>query len=181
MEGYILKRIYITGYRSFELAIFQENDPKITVIKNILKRELIALLEDGLEWLLLSGNLGVEYWAFEVAHELKETYPDFSIGLFLPFMNFGDQWNDKNKEKLLGMQAKVDYVNTVSHKPYETPQQLKNHTHFLLQQTMGCLLVYDEEFPGKTEYFLKDARKHSETKAYTVLQLTMDDLQYYED
>lgn len=176
-----MKRIYITGYRSFELAIFQEKDPKITIIKNVLKKELRHLLENGLEWLLLSGNLGVEQWAFEVAMELKEDYPDFSIGIFLPFEGFGDQWNEKNKGALLTMLNKADYVNRVSHKPYESPQQLKNHTHFLLNQTMGCLLIYDEEFPGKTSYFLKDAKKHSEGEQYTILQITMDDLQHSQD
>lgn len=176
-----MKRIYLSGYRSFELAIFQDNDPKIKIIKNVLTRELTALLENGLEWLILSGNLGVEFWAFEVALELKESYPDFSIAVFLPFANFGDQWNDKNKEKLTALKLKADYVNTVSHHPYESPQQLKNHTAFLLKQTMGTLLVYDEEFPGKTSYFLKDARNYAESHDYHVQQVTMDDLQYYEE
>lgn len=181
LEARQVKRIYLTGYRSFELAVFQENDPKIKVIKNILKRELTGLIENGLEWLILSGNLGIEFWAFEVALELKVDYPDFSIGVFFPFADFGQQWNDKNKEKLTIMTAKADYVNHVSQKPYDSPQQLKNHTQFLLNKTMGCLLVYDEEFPGKTSYFFNDAKKHAENHEYQVLQITMDDLQYYED
>lgn len=176
-----MKRIYLTGYRSFELAIFQETDPKITIIKNMLKKELTNLLENGLEWLLLSGNLGVEQWAFEVAKELKEIYPDFKVGLFLPFEGFGEQWNEKNKNSLNTMINQCDYVNTVSHKPYESPQQLKNHTHFLLQQTMGALLIYDDEFPGKTSYFLQDAKKYSETEQYLIMQVTMDDLQHSQD
>ncbi len=32
------KVIYVSGYRSFELGVFKENDPKIQVVKNVLKR-----------------------------------------------------------------------------------------------------------------------------------------------
>ncbi|MFZ2671464.1 MAG: SLOG family protein, partial [Enterococcus aquimarinus] len=48
----------------------------------------------------------------------------------------------------------------------------------------ACLLIYDEEFKGKTEYFLKDARKFQERHAYQILQITMDDLEnaiYFSD
>ena len=57
------KVIYVSGYRSFELGVFKENDPKIQVVKNVLKKELRQLAEEGLEWVLVSGNLGVELWA----------------------------------------------------------------------------------------------------------------------
>ncbi|HAX1172564.1 TPA: DUF1273 family protein, partial [Enterococcus faecium] len=50
------KVIYVSGYRSFELGVFKENDPKIQVVKNVLKKELHQLAEEGLEWVLVSGN-----------------------------------------------------------------------------------------------------------------------------
>lgn len=59
------KVIYVSGYRSFELGVFKENDPKIQVVKNVLKKELHQLAEEGLEWVLVSGNLGVELWAVQ--------------------------------------------------------------------------------------------------------------------
>ena len=37
------KVIYVSGYRSFELGVFKENDPKIQVVKNVLKKELHIL------------------------------------------------------------------------------------------------------------------------------------------
>ena len=58
------------------------------------------------------------------------------------------------KKKQLAEQL-ADYVEAVSHQPYQSPSQLKNHTRFILEHTVGCLLIYDEEFPGKTKYFLK--------------------------
>lgn len=32
-----MKRAWITGYRSYELNIFKDNDPKVQVIKEVLK------------------------------------------------------------------------------------------------------------------------------------------------
>ena len=71
------KTLYVTGYRSFELGIFQGKDPKITVIK-MSKKELASYIETGVEWILISGNLGVELWTAEVVGELKRNIQKFS-------------------------------------------------------------------------------------------------------
>ena len=95
-----LKVMYISGYRSFELGVFKENDPKITVIKKVLKKEIQQLVEEGLEWVLTSGNLGIETWVTEVVAELKQEYPELKLGIIYPFKEFGNNWNENNQEKL---------------------------------------------------------------------------------
>jgi len=94
----MIKTLYVTGYRSFELGIFQGKDPKITVIKNVLKKELASYIETGVEWILISGNLGVELWTAEVVGELKTEYPEVQLGLLYPFKDFGNNWNEQNRE-----------------------------------------------------------------------------------
>ncbi len=138
------KVIYVSGYRSFELGVFKENDPKIQVVKNVLKKELHQLAEEGLEWVLVSGNLGVELWAVQIVAELKEEYPELSLGILYPFSDFGNNWNEGNQEKKQLAEQLADYVEAVSHQPYQSPSQLKNHTRFILEHTVGCLLIYDE-------------------------------------
>lgn len=32
-----IQRLYVTGYQSYELGIFNEKDPRVKVIKNVLK------------------------------------------------------------------------------------------------------------------------------------------------
>ncbi len=90
-----VKTLYVTGYKSFEIGAFQDNDPKITVIKNVLKKEIMGYLDTGLEWVLVSGNLGTEIWAAEVVAELKNDYPELMLGLIYPFKDFGNNWNEK--------------------------------------------------------------------------------------
>lgn len=172
-----IKTIYVSGYRSFEIGVFQEKDPKIEIIKNVLKKELLAYLDAGLEWVLVSGNLGVELWTAETIGELKNDYPDLKLGLIFPFKDFGSNWNEKNQLALEKIKSLADYVNSVSHQVYKTPAQLKAHTTFLLEHTGGSLLVYDKEYEGKTSFFLRDAEAFSERFSYDIRLITMDDLQ----
>ncbi|MBO0468955.1 DUF1273 domain-containing protein [Enterococcus sp. DIV0242_7C1] len=172
-----VKTLYVTGYKSFEIGVFQDNDPKIIVIKNVLKREIMGFLDAGLEWVLVSGNLGTEIWAAEVVAELKNDYPELKLGVIYPFKEFGSNWNEKNQTNLEKIERLADFVDSVSHQPYQSPAQLKMHTRFLLEHTGASLLIYDQEYPGKTEYFLKDATLFSEQYPYEIRLITMDDLQ----
>ncbi|MBP2098033.1 DUF1273 domain-containing protein [Enterococcus rivorum] len=172
-----IKTIYVSGYRSFEMGIFKEKDPKIEIIKNSLKKEIISYIEMGLEWVLVSGNLGVELWAAEVVGELKNDFPELKLGIIFPFKGFGNNWNEKNQHSLEKVKALADYVNSVSHQPYQSPAQLKGHTTFLLEHTGGSLLVYDKDYEGKTLFFLREAERFSERFSYDIRLITMDDLQ----
>ncbi len=177
-----IKTLLLTGYRSYELGIFQEKDAKIAIIKKAIKNNLIQYVDSGLEWVLIGGNLGVEMWGAEVINELKIDYPQLHLGVIFPFAEFGEQWNEANQEKLVHLKQEADYVEAVSHKPYQNPQQLQNHTNFLLQHSDGILAVFDPEFPGKPKYLLDAAEKMTENNEYLIHLITMDDLQntFYE-
>ncbi|GAA3327349.1 hypothetical protein GCM10020331_066930 [Ectobacillus funiculus] len=47
---------------------------------------MTAFLEEGLEWVLISGQLGVELWTAEVVFELQMEYPDLKLAVFTPFL-----------------------------------------------------------------------------------------------
>lgn len=67
-----MHRLWISGYRSYELNVFGDKDPKIAVIKYALKNYLVNLLEEGqLDWIITGANLGVEQWSAEVGIELR--------------------------------------------------------------------------------------------------------------
>ncbi|MFV0560549.1 MAG: DUF1273 domain-containing protein [Enterococcus sp.] len=171
------KVIYVSGYRNYEIGVFKDKDPKIEVIKNVLKSELQNFIEEGTEWILISGNLGVELWTAEVVAELKTDYPEVKLGIIYPFAEFGAQWNEQNLAKKALAEQVADYCASVSKHPYQTPQQLKNHTNFLLEHTDGALLIYDEEYEGKPTFFFRDATNYLEQNEYDLRLISMDDLQ----
>ena len=58
--------ILVTGYKSFELGIFQDKDERISVIKKAIRHDLIRYFEEGIDWLIFMGNLGFEYWLYKL-------------------------------------------------------------------------------------------------------------------
>ncbi|TLG81347.1 DUF1273 domain-containing protein [Vagococcus zengguangii] len=172
-----LKTLYVSGYRTFELGIFKDKDPKIVIIKKALKKQLIMYCESGLEWVIVSGNLGCEFWATEVVGELKTEGYDLKLGLITPYTDFEKKWNEANQHKFMQMSQLADYQNSVSHEPYQHPSQLKNHSRFILDHTDATLLVYDRDYPGKSEFFLKEIERFINNNEYLIDLIDMFSLQ----
>lgn len=173
----MIKNMLISGYRSFELNVFKDDDPKIAVVKNCLKLTLIPLIEEGTEWFLVGGQLGVETWGAEVVLELKSLYPNIKLALITAHEGFGNNWKEEKREKLLQIKNQADYVNSTSHHSYENPNQLRNHQAFMLNHTEGAVLVYDVEYPGKTQYLHKEILRLKEQENYELVSIDFDMLQ----
>ena len=68
----------IMGYSNFDLGVFNEKDIRLKIIKKAIRRDLESLAEEGINWLVFTGNLGFESWVLDVANEMKEEY-DFNL------------------------------------------------------------------------------------------------------
>ena len=159
-----MKRVWVTGYRSYELNIFKDNDPKVQVIKEVLKNYLRAQLElnDDEFWVITGPQMGTERWGLEAALELQADFPQLKTALMFPFAEFGKQWNENNQLKLTSITQQVDFFANVSDKPYQSPQQLRNYLQFMLTHTDEAFLLYDPEYQGKTKYDYEIIQKYKE-------------------
>ena len=72
--------LLVTGYKSFELGIFKDKDPKVTIIKKAIKRDLKRFLDDGVDWMIFTGNLGFEFCSQRTSKRLF-----FEVSDPLPF------------------------------------------------------------------------------------------------
>ena len=70
----MIKTIYVTGYKSFELNIFKDDAPEVNYLKKFIEHKLNQLIEEGLEWVLIQGQMGIELWTAEVVLELNESH-----------------------------------------------------------------------------------------------------------
>ncbi|GEK90358.1 Uncharacterized SPBc2 prophage-derived protein YoqJ [Alkalibacterium putridalgicola] len=179
MEDKFIKNLYVSGYRSYELSIFQADDPKIDYIKKFFKRKLIEYIEEGLEWVIISGNLGTELWMGEVALDLKGDYPELRLAVLLPYTNFSSKWNEVNQMYYNSIIERADYINYTSNQDYANPGQLKNNQAFIVKNTDGCLLFYDSEHEGKVGYFYEQALKYQERHPYEIETTSFDELQWF--
>ena len=66
---------------------------------------------------------------------------------------------------------------SLTKRPYEAPWQFIERDKFLLRNSDGILIVYDEENDGSPKFMKKMALKFSESTSYEVLTITADDLQ----
>lgn len=174
-----MRRLWITGYRSYELNVFKDDDPKVVVIKDVIKRELKNYLEESDEefWLITGPQLGVEQWSAEEALKLKQDYPQLKVSIMLPFTEFGQQWNESNQTKLANLQSAVDFSASVSDHPYQSPQQLRTFQHFMLTHTDEALLIYDPDHEGKGKYDYQAIQKFQANHDYSYRLIDFDELQ----
>lgn len=172
-----MQRLWVTGYRSYELNVFDDKDPKITVIKYALKNYFVSLIEEGqLDWIITGANLGVEQWAAEVGLELGEKYP-VRTSIMIPYEEFANRWNEANQAKYINLKEKVDFFASTSSTPYQSPVQLRNYQNFMVQHTDRAMMIYDPEHPGKPKYDYNLIQKYQETKEYPLNLIDFYDLQ----
>ena len=95
-----MKRVLITGYKATELGIFSQKHPGIEIIKKAIKKRIIALIDEGLEWIIVSGQWGVEIWAAEAVLELKKEYKNLQLAVITPFLEQEEKWNEEKKKAI---------------------------------------------------------------------------------
>lgn len=172
-----MKRLWVSGYRSYELGIFNLKDEKIAVIKYALKRYFKQLLDEGeLDWVIAGPNLGIEQWALESALELKNDY-SIRVAMMSPYLEFSKRWNENNQTSFHKLKENVDFFGATSNSPYQNPSQLRNFQNFMINHTDRALLVYDTEHPGKPKFDYNLIKKYQEDREYPLDVVDFYDLQ----
>ncbi|WP_456278620.1 DUF1273 domain-containing protein [Bacillus sp. AK128] len=172
----MLKVLAITGYKSFELGIFQKDHKGIQYIKKALHKRLIPLIEEGLEWIIVSGQMGTELWAAEVIIELKEKYP-IQLAILTPYLEQESKWNEGNKEMYGWILSQADFVDSITKRPYENPGQLKVKNQYIVQKSDGLLAFYDDEKKGSPFFMVQEAQKKMEHQNYQLFFITPYDIE----
>ena len=160
----------ILGYSAFDLGLYNDKDPRLKVIKKAIQKDLESMAQEGVTWLVFTGNLGFEYWVLEVAREMKEDY-GFQLATIFDFETHGSNWNEANQIKLSEFKQ-VDFVK-YAYPKYEHKGQVRDYQHFLLENTDESYLFYDEENETKLRYFYQ-MMKNQEN--YFTRRLTFESL-----
>lgn len=166
-----MKSVLVAGYRHTDIGIFSEKDPRLPIIKEAIRRDLISLLEEGTEWFIFTGNLGFEYWTLEVLKDLQEAGYDCQVATIFCFENHGENWNEANQAKL-ALFKQVDFVK-YAYPAYQNPSQFRSYNQFLLENTDGCYLFYDSENETNLKYLFQMMQ---EAELYAKKTLTFDRL-----
>ncbi|WP_028547538.1 SLOG family protein [Paenibacillus sp. UNC451MF] len=172
-----MNRILVTGYKAAELGIYSLKHPGIPIIKKAIKKQVTALLDEGLEWVIVSGQWGVELWAAEAVLELQETYDQLQLAVITPFLEQEEKWSDEKKDLYASVLQRANYVNSVTKSKYDGPWQFKEKNKFLLRNSDGIILLYDEEKEGSPKFIKEQALAIAKTQDYRIFSITANDLQ----
>lgn len=170
-----MKILAVTGYKPHEIGLFKVDDPNIDYVKETIKRRLIPLIEEGLEWVLISGSMGVEIWTGEVILDLKETY-NVKLGIFPPFLNQENRWPEPQQEQYRMLIECADFFKPLYNKEYEGPYQFQSRDQWMLEKSDACLILYDEDTGGSPAYFLDKAKQYQDKKDYSIYFITPFDI-----
>ena len=163
-----------------ELGIFSRKHPGIEIIKRALETRMQNLIEEGTEWFVTSGSSGVEIWASEVVLSLKEQYPHVKLSILTPFLEQESRWPDDAKEQYYHVLNHADHVASITNRPYESPRQLRLKNDFIIKNTDGLLVVYDEESKGSPEYYIQSAKLKQKHEDYPIITINRYDLEAIE-
>ena len=165
-----MNSLLVTGYKPYELGILSAKDPRLPIIKEAIRQDLRRFLEEGVKWLVFTGNLGFEAWVLEVAKEMQKDY-ELQLATIFMFENQGENWNEANQE-ILARFKQVDFVK-YAYPHYVSPGQLKEYNQFLLGNVEGAYIFYDPENETKLNYLY---RMMLEKETFYIKRLSFDDL-----
>jgi uncharacterized phage-like protein YoqJ len=172
-----MKVVAVSGYKPNELGIFKQNHPAIAYIKLAIQKELKLRLEEGLEWVIISGQLGTELWAAEVVFELQLEFPQLQLGVITPFLGQEENWSETNKEWYESILAQADFIDSITKKKYENPWQFRLKNQFFVEKSDALLLFYDQEKEGSPKFLFETAMKYKEHNDYDISIFGFYDLQ----
>lgn len=173
----MVRRLLVSGYKNSELGIFKKDHPGIHIIKTAIERKLRELLDENvLEWVIVSGQVGVEHYVCEVVFQLQLDYPELKLAILPPFLNQEERWNEETKEYYNFILEQADFVKSITDRNYEGPWQFKAKNKFLLDNTDGLLLVYDDEKEGSPKFLKREADERMKD-GYSFFVINAYDLQ----
>ena len=83
-----------------------------------------------MEWVIISGQLGVELWVAEVVFDIQEEYPDVKLAVFTPFLEQEENWKEDSREYYEFILSQADHVDSITKRKYESPEQFKLKINF---------------------------------------------------
>lgn len=173
----MMKVLTVTGYKPFEMNISALNDPRIAYIKAVIKRKLLTFIDQGLEWILVTGQQGIELWTCEVVFDLKQTYP-IRLAIVPPFDQQESRWPESLQNNYQEVLAQADFMKLLYDTTYSGPYQLKAKNSFVINKSDACLCLVDLDHPGSVRYILEEAQAKTNYPVYYITPLDLEDQIY---
>lgn len=174
-------RILIGGYRPYEIGIFKSDQQEVTVLKAFIRNKLLEYIDEGAEWFIIQGYTGIELYAAEEIIRLKEAHYDIRLGVLMPFHQFDDRYNEMDQALLQKVLAECDFKDYIYKQPYSNPGMFKHINRFLISNTDGALIFFDEEADAKVRFLYNAILEFSGENPYNIERIQFDEINSFID
>jgi len=105
-----MKTYVFTGHRLQHLPFgMNENDERCVRLKEILKEEIINLIEaENVTHFITGMALGVDLYAAEIVLDLKARYPNITLESAIPCETQAVKWSMAQRERYYNIAAQCD-------------------------------------------------------------------------
>ncbi len=146
-----------TGHRPSKLSFgFDEEHEKCVKLKQVLREQIVTLIQSGVSTFLSGMDLGTDLWCSEIVLELKRHYPNIRLTAVKPCENQADKWSIELRERYFNALAVCDNEILISTR--YTDRCMLERDHYLVDNADCLLAVYDGHRVGGKAYTVKYAR-----------------------
>lgn len=153
-----MKSCAFTGHRPQKFPFgFNEADERCTALKDILRKQIIRLIEEEKVTHFISGMaLGVDMYAAEIVLDLKKTYPGITLESAIPCKTQANKWNAAMRERYYEIAAQCDKETMIQTK--YTPDCMEKRNRYMVDHADYIIAVWDGK-PSGTGNTVKYAKK----------------------
>ena len=164
-KPHLTKGCFFTGHRPDKLGGWDEKNETATAVKTWLWKAIKRAIKGGHHTFISGAALGVDTWAAEAVHELKQQYPNIRLVLAIPFSNQAEVWRQEAKTRWQRLVDIADEVIIVSPNPpdgaprWQYAQALHKRNQYMVDHGHSGIAVWNGDEKGGTSDCLGRAKK----------------------
>lgn len=151
------RRCAFTGYRPQKMPWgYDEQDPRCMDFKTRLKDTILMLIDQGYNYFLSGGAMGMDIWAAEAVVAIRAQNPNIYLEMVSPFDGQTSKWTDEYRARHDVLFEQADVVTATSHGYTKSCMFVRNR--YLVANADLLLAAFDGQ-PGGTAMTVDYARK----------------------
>jgi len=164
-KPHLTKGCFFTGHRPDKLGGWDENNETAVAVKRWLWKSIKRAIKGGHQTFISGAALGVDTWAAEAVHELKEEFPTIRLVLAIPFPDQPSKWRNAAKIRWDRLVEICDEFTIVGPNPPEDSpkwvyaQLLHKRNQFMVDHAHSGIAVWNGDEKGGTHDCITRALK----------------------
>lgn len=138
-----------TGHRPQRFTFrYNENHPDCLCLKEVLRKEILNQIDNGVNTFITGMALGVDTWAAEIVQDLQKRGKQIKLVCAIPCDNQEAKWPMASQRRYKAIIGKADEVIHVG-KEY-TPSCMIERNRYMVDRAKSLIAVYDGKGSGGT-------------------------------